>query len=116
MASINRACLYIDVVSVIINLLERPDINNRIYNIAGPESFTYNQFIDKVLKLRHLKKIKVHIPTWIFGVLARISALILKDNFLINGPIAAPYIRESDDISLAAKELSFKPAKLEDLI
>lgn len=105
-----------DVITSMINVIERRDVKNRIYNIAGPESFTYNQFIDRVLSLKHLRKIKVHIPVVVFRFLAQVAVFMFKDRFIVMDQLPRLFSGKSDDISLATRELSFNPSKLEDII
>lgn len=105
-----------DVIYPIVRAIEKRDKNNRVYNIAGPESFTYNQFIDKILQLKHIKRIKVHIPLWAFWMVARISGSVLNDGFLVMDQLPRLLCKKSENISLAVTELGFKPARLGDVI
>ena len=105
-----------DAVSSIISVIEKADIKSRIYNIAGPESFTYNQFIDRVLEIKHLKKMKVHIPVAVFRFLAGFSVILFKDRFIAMDQLARLFSEKEEDISIAEKELSFAPSSLEDII
>ncbi|MFH1665263.1 MAG: NAD-dependent epimerase/dehydratase family protein [Candidatus Omnitrophota bacterium] len=104
-----------DVVRAITGVIDNPGRKNRIYNIAGPEEFTYNEFIDKVLTLNGVSKIKIHIPVFMFRALAEVLALVFKDRFLAVDQIPRLLSDKSADISLAAHELGFKPARLEDM-
>jgi NADH dehydrogenase len=105
-----------DVVSVIQKVIEKENLENKIYNIAGPESFTYNQFIDKVLKLQRLKKVKIYFPVWFARILARFLAIFCEDCFIVVDQIPRLLSEKSDDITLAKEEFNFFPARLEDKI
>ncbi len=105
-----------DVVSAIKKIIDRTDISNRLYNIAGPESFTYNDLIDRILLARRLKRFKVHIPLNLARRFLQMSALILKDNSLAVDQLPRLISGKSDDISLAVKDFSFNPAKLANMM
>lgn len=105
-----------DVASFITNVIESPGAKSKIYNIAGPESFTYNKFIDKILHLKHLKRRKIHIPICIVHVIAVIMVFIFRDRFLAIDQIPRLLSDKSDDISLAMNEFGYNPVKLEDVI
>jgi len=51
-----------DAVSAINTIIEKDEIRNKIYTLAGPDNFTYNDFIEKIKALYGIKKIKIHIP------------------------------------------------------
>lgn len=105
-----------DVVNVITKVMENTGIKNKIYNIAGPESFTYSQLIDKILELKHLEKIKVNIPIHVFKMVTKASALFFGDKYLVSDQLPRLLCEKSEDISLARKDLCFNPARLEDTI
>ncbi|MFH1407335.1 MAG: NAD-dependent epimerase/dehydratase family protein [Candidatus Omnitrophota bacterium] len=105
-----------DVVSSMITVIENNTIRNKIYNIAGPETFTYRQFVEKVLELKHLKKPMVYIPLPVFRLFAAISSVFLKNSSLTKDQIPRLLCEKSNDISLAASELSFRPQRLEEAI
>lgn len=105
-----------DVIFSIMKAIEKTDIKNKIYTIAGPASFTYNEFIDKVLEMRHLKKIKVHIPLYVFRICLKVSAAVLKDNFLAMDQLPRLISEKSDDISPAVKDFCFQPAVFESVM
>lgn len=65
-----------DVLFAINQVIKKNDIKKRIYNIAGPESFTFNEFIDKVLKIKKLKKFKIHIPVFLIRACAYILSFL----------------------------------------
>lgn len=104
-----------DVLFSIKQVIRGDDIKNRIYNIAGPESFTFNELVDKVLKVKNIKKIKVHIPIFLVYACAYILSVFAKNNFFAIDQLPRLTCGKSDDISLAAKELGFKPAALGEL-
>jgi NADH dehydrogenase len=105
-----------DVINSIVEVIERPHIKNRVYNIAGPETFTYNEFIDRIMAVRRLKRIKIHMPISLLGAALRLSAPITKDRFIVLDQLTRLTSEKSDDISLAVEDLSFNPARIEDMM
>lgn len=103
-----------DAVYSIVKVVEELEKVNKIYNIAGPESFTYNVFINQVLKWKKITKIKVHIPVLIFYFLAKVFALVFKKSLVTVDQIPRLLCNKSDDISLAMDELSFNPIRFEE--
>lgn len=101
-----------DAVDAIKSVLENGDIKNKIYNIAGPESFTYEQFIDRVMAMKGLKRIKLHIPVYIFDKILRLSALFFKNGSFSVDQLPRLLCEKCDDISLAKRDLDFKPIGL----
>ncbi|MCK5451335.1 MAG: NAD-dependent epimerase/dehydratase family protein [Candidatus Omnitrophica bacterium] len=104
-----------DVIKAIVSVIERADRKSRIYNIAGPESFTYNQFIAKVLDLKGIKKRKINIPVYVFRILAKGLALVFKDRFIAVDQLPRLLSEKSSDISVAVRDLDYNPVKLEDM-
>lgn len=105
-----------DVISALKRIIDDKNIRHRIYNVLGPESFTFNQFVDKVIKIKEIKRIKVHVPIWLFKAMATVMCLFLKDSPFVPDQVQRLFSDKKWDISLASRELSYKPAKLEDII
>ena len=103
-----------DVLYSIERVVREESVKNRIYNIAGPESYTFNDFVDKVLRIKKIKKAKIYIPVWMINMSAHILAIFSKGNFFVIDQLPRFFCDKSDDISLAANELDFKPIGLED--
>jgi len=106
-----------DAVSVIIKAIEKDGIEGKIYNIAGPENFTYNEFIDRILDLYKIRKIKVHVPRIFVWAFLKISSVIFKKgSFLTIDQLPRLFSEKSYDISEAARDLGFNPSALENFI
>lgn len=54
------------------------NIRKKIYNIVGPESFTFNEYLDIILQRLKKRKIKIHIPLLFAELLAAILKRIYK--------------------------------------
>lgn len=105
-----------DVISTLNKVIESPDKTMRVYNIAGPESLSFNEFIEKVLNLKQLKRKKFHIPVNLFRCIPKLSALFFNGRFLSIDQVPRLLSKKSDDISLAKSELGYNPIRLEDAI
>jgi nucleoside-diphosphate-sugar epimerase len=103
-----------DALFAIKKVIDKSYIKNKIYTIAGPESFTFNEFIDRVLETKKIKKIKVHIPIFMIRICAHILSLLKSNNFFVLDQLPRFFSEKSDDISIAVDELDFKPAALEE--
>lgn len=104
-----------DVVSAIVTAIDKTELKNRIYTIAGPESFTYNEFIDKVLEIKGIKKMKVHIPVPVFRALVKTAVLLKKGKgTLAMDQLPRLLCRKSEDISEAKKDLAYDPASMDE--
>ncbi|MFH1662275.1 MAG: NAD-dependent epimerase/dehydratase family protein [Candidatus Falkowbacteria bacterium] len=96
-----------DVISCIINAINNGIINKK-YIIAGSEEFTLNEIVDYVIKNLKVTRIKIHIPIILIKLIAFIFYL-LKINFITRDQIPRLICKKPSDISLAKKELNFKP-------
>ncbi len=106
------APLYIDdAVFALVKVLEGNALG-KIYNITGPEEFTYDQFIDKLLIFIKTQKPKLHIPVWFCRLAFWISAVIFGDKFTVKDQLPRLVSEKSADISMAKKELGFNPRKI----
>ena len=106
-----------DAVSAIIKAIEKDGIEGKIYNIAGPENFTYNEFIDRILKFYKIRKIKVHIPRIFAWAFLKISSVIFKKgSFLTMDQLPRLFSEKPYDISEASQDLGFNPSALENFI
>ena len=106
-----------DVVSAIIAVIEKDEVKGKLYNIAGPENFTYNKFIERILELYGVKKIKIHVPVVFASVLLRVYAAVYKNNpSLVIDQLPRLLSDKSYDISEAVRELGFAPLNLESFI
>lgn len=106
-----------DVVMAIAAVLESGDAACRkIYTIAGPQEFTYNQFVDEVLIFKGLKKAKIHIPVWLCSIGVTLCALLLKDRCMAKDQISRLRSEKDASISLAKNELNYKPRSIKEML
>ena len=105
-----------DIISSIIAVIEAKDKVNKVYNITGPEGFTYNELVDKISNLEGLSRVKVHIPLALVRILSKMCARIPKCDFLAEDQLPRLLCKKDEDISPAAKDINFHPARLEETI
>jgi nucleoside-diphosphate-sugar epimerase len=105
-----------DAVFAIEQVISRSGVEDRIYTIAGPESYTYTGLADALLKARRLRKPKIYIPVSLMNIALRMSALIFGDRFLAADQMSRLISEKSDDISAARRYLSFNPGRITDMI
>lgn len=54
----------------------------KTYNVAGPEVLTYNQIINIILETKNRKAIKIHIPVFVAGILAKFFSFTDSENIV----------------------------------
>jgi len=101
-----------DVLYSIERVIRDESVIDKTYNIAGPESFSYNDLVDKILKIKNLKKIQVHIPIWVVRILSYILSVLPGTKLFVIDQLPRFLCDKDDDISLAARELDFKPVHI----
>ena len=106
-----------DAVLAIKTAIEKEDIKNKIYTIAGPENFTCDAFIDKAMKLNNVRKAKIHIPEILVKIFLKFHAMVSDDD---TPPVMVQLPRllsgKSYDITEASRDLDFRPFGLENFI
>jgi nucleoside-diphosphate-sugar epimerase len=105
-----------DVVDAISAMVDRQELKQKTYLIAGPETFTYSEFVDEVLKIYSLKKFKIYIPLSILKLLLRIVPLFSKKSSFVPDQIPRLLSPKSSDISEAKKDFAYEPKKLADVL
>lgn len=100
----------IDVVKAVESVVDL-NIKNKKYLIAGPASFSYEEFVDFLSKKFEKSVKKIFLPLF----LLRIVALVFPQ-FLVRDQIPRLLVKKSSDINLAKKELGFNPVGIEEKI
>jgi len=105
-----------DVISSIMAVIRRPELEGKTYTVAGPEDITYNEFIDRVLDHKGIRRPRIHIPVNVSRVLGRIAvSLNISGNFAAD-QIPRLLSAKSADISEARRDFSFDPRGLEEAL
>ncbi len=68
-----------DLIALIVETLERPDVSGRIYDIGGPERITYNSFLAAICAALGRPCRRVHIPLGVGFAMAWILELVLAN-------------------------------------
>jgi nucleoside-diphosphate-sugar epimerase len=105
-----------DLIGAILSVIEKDELKNRIYTLAGPENFTYSGLVERIMEIKNIRKLKVTVPILPIKVMAWISALLFGDRFLIADQVPRLVSDKSSDISLAQEELSFEPKSISEVI
>jgi len=68
--------LITDVVKFLLNLIEEPKINERLFELGGPEVFTYKEFYFQIAELMNKKRVFISVPMPIFKSIVGIAEKI----------------------------------------
>jgi nucleoside-diphosphate-sugar epimerase len=102
-----------DVVQALCASLSRENTVGKTYTLAGPEEFTYLGLVDKVLNIKKLRKMKLHIPLFVISLLAHLIALLpFKHPPFVKDQVSRLLLDKSADISQARQELNYTPRSL----
>ena len=103
-----------DVVEAVAKAAVMDNIANKAYNIAGPEVLTYNEMVDRVLRIHGLKKTHLHVPVfvarlsmWAYG---RLSA---SQGFFVSDQLPRLFSKKDYDISDASRDFGYSPSRIE---
>lgn len=103
-----------DAISGILACLERDDnIDNRIYTLAGPKSYTFTELTGVVGKVLGLRRITLPLPQ-IFFVILMVLGRKIRHPFLRYDQLARMVCSKDDDINPAKNDLGFQPRMFED--
>lgn len=105
--------LFDDLVQGITSLIISDGLENETIILAGPQQYTYNEFIDRVAKFYKVKRIKIHISATIIKFLINI---LTKFGFTKLVPDQVPRLlsKYSYDIFVAKEKISYSPCNLEE--
>ncbi|MFC1517404.1 NAD-dependent epimerase/dehydratase family protein [Candidatus Margulisiibacteriota bacterium] len=112
------APVYIDdVINALLKIIKNNDLVGKIYTLAGPNEFSYLEFVNKVLEIKKTRKIKVKIPLHLLRLIAFMCALLrIKNPPLVKDQLPRLIIEKSADISLAKQDLDYEPAAIDQFI
>jgi len=105
-----------DAVVAIVSAVEKKELKRQIYTIAGPESFSYNQLIDCILRVRGINRPRVHVTLPVVRFLAALSASVFGDRFLVKDQLPRLVCKKDGAITSAGRDLDFMPRRFEDAI
>lgn len=97
-----------DVIGTLLRCLKVKTFNTRVYNIAGPRSMTFNEYLHTILTVLHLQRIKIHIPAFFIRWFVMITGKTFED--IITLELVNSITQDKSlDISAARRDLDFKP-------
>jgi len=103
-----------DVLSGISAALERPEASRKTYVLAGPEEFTYVEFLREVMRIKGVKKPLIPVPLWVLRLAAQAFSLAgMKRPPLVRDQIPRLVCEKSADIQAARRDLGFAPIRLD---
>ena len=102
-----------DAVLAMIEVLRRPNINNRIYTLAGPRVYKFRELIETIANALSLRRIFIPIPITFFRFLSSVARFGGKPLFRYD-QTARLLCAKDFDISIASRDLDFKPKPFEE--
>ena len=105
-----------DVAHCFVEAAINDDISNKTYEIGGPDAITFNEILDTILKVLQRRRIKIHIPVFMFKPLA-----FLMEKTMTNPPLNRDQLimlSEDNvcDIGDMKKDFNIQPIRFEDVI
>lgn len=102
--------LYInDLVDVLEKVVLNSDLKDKTYTLAGPESFSFQELVEQICQFFGLKRLKIYCPLILLKLIFKMLSFIPRCSFLAYDQISRLLSSKSIDISLAQKDLGFKP-------
>jgi len=73
-----QPCYVGDISDAIINIIDNHKINNGIYELGGPNIYSFKELIELLLKQLNKKRLIIELPEFVAGIQARIMQLFPK--------------------------------------
>jgi len=109
------APLYInDLVDVLGKVISDDSFVNKTYVLAGPESFSFKELVEQICQFFKLKRLKFFCPLLLLKLFFKIINLIPGQSLLAYDQLARFLSSKPVDISLAQKDLGFKPISFQE--
>lgn len=97
-----------DVVYAIVRCLKIKKLKEKTYSLAGPHPMTFNEYLDTILDVLSLKRMKIHIPVPFMRALVMVCGGIFRN--VITPEIVNSITQDKNvDIRPAQRDLHFKP-------
>lgn len=96
-----------DIVEAILSVMEKDEAIGQIYNIAGNEILTFNEFFSIITNAFSTDSLELNLPTWIAWVLGYLCELKTR---LIRGPVILTRFR----VECASKNMIYNNSKIRD--
>jgi nucleoside-diphosphate-sugar epimerase len=103
--------IYIDDLTEIINQAVVKEMDG-IYTVAGPQSYTYNEFMYTLMEVMSTKKGLFHTPLWILKPISYILNMLFKNPSLTPTQLDNLAMDRIYDISKIITTFNYKPTEL----
>lgn len=100
-----------DVIDVLEKVILYGNLTNKIYTLSGSESFSFKDVIEQICIVFKLKRLNIYFPLFLLKLIFKILNFIPGKSFLVPDQLPRLLSHKSADISLAEKDLDFKPKK-----
>lgn len=102
-----------DVISAMKSIVFNKKIENKVYTLAGPVTFSYNSFVDYLIARQKRLYLKVSLPIFLIRIFAQIQR-VLKINppLFVADQIPRLLVSKSADSSLAKQDLGYNPREI----
>ncbi len=102
-----------DVLPAMVEALFNHEAEGQIFDLAGPESISYSELIDRMSSFFETKVFKVFLPVWLVQGMIE-CVLLFKKDFLARDQVSRLLCDKPYDIQSAKSVLKFQPVKLEE--
>ncbi len=103
-----------DVITILTRVIEDGDIKQKTYDIIGPEIFTFNEFIDKIMYIKGIRKMKIHIPISICRLMIKVMSVLSTKGELVTDHVPRLLGKKHGDITGAKEDLDYSPVRLDE--
>lgn len=66
-----------DLAEIITQALTQPSMSGKIYDVGGPDSLSFNEITEKILKARDVRRPILHLPVWLSLWIAHVCRILL---------------------------------------
>ena len=74
-----RQPVHVDNLNQLIRGILESELNGNIFELGGPDRFTFDQIVDLIAKQKERKIIKFHLPVWLFELGASATGFLDRD-------------------------------------
>lgn len=85
--------------------------SNRVYLLAGPETFSFKELVQAICHYYGLTRLKIYCPIFLIRMGFKLFGLVPGQSLMVPDQLARLLSPKSSDISLAKKELQFNPIR-----
>jgi len=102
-----------DLIYAIFIAIEKNEIKNKTYFIAGPKTITFNNIVTLISNSIGVKRLKIHVPEFVLILLSGIYEKFVKNPKVTQEQIKRITSDKIYDISCAIKDMKYNPINFE---